>query len=168
MICTQLDKHIKVCQKLKICCGLCKQYVDKQHACEYTPVECLYCRLDFPLIRIRQHHEICLSRRLTCDKCDSKYTLEDGHSDCPYAVVACEYCNITVENRNLREHLNSCTSKIVECRYKWCGCGYKSTVDNVNKHYNEYTSKHLELSDMYNEKQNKLVNELINQIESKK
>ena len=130
---THLDANTGDCQYLNIeCPEKCGHKVQKHHLATHIANECP-------------------KRDFTCMYCDFKSTYEvvsEKHwPECQNYPVPCpNRCQIgSVERNTLEDHLNMCRLGIVECDFSYAGCNEKLQRQDMEKHVEENTQKHLAL-----------------------
>ena len=121
--------------------------------CEYVDVECPN-RCDQP---IQKHNRAihltnsCPKREFTCQHCNFKATYEvvSNHHwpQCSFYPVPCpNACGIqAIERGDLDAHLLQCPLEEVECDFVHAGCNTKLQRQDMEKHMEESTQKHLAL-----------------------
>ena len=121
--------------------------------CQYVDVECPEkCGQQV------QKHQLatriankCPKRDFTCMHCGFKATYEvvsEKHwPECQNYPVPCpNRCQIGAVERNiLEDHLNTCNLQVVECNFSYAGCNEKLRRQDMEKHIEENTQKHLVL-----------------------
>ena len=133
----ELDTHMDVnsgdCQYVEIeCPEKCGQQVQKHQLASHIANECP-------------------KREFTCMHCGFKATYEvvsEKHwPECQNYPVPCpNRCQIgAVERNTLEDHLNMCSLQVVDCDFSYAGCNEKLQRQDMEKHVEENTQKHLAL-----------------------
>ena len=133
----QLDTHLDVnsgdCQFVDVeCPEKCGQQVQKHQLATHIANECP-------------------KRNFTCMHCGFKATYEvvsEQHwPECQNYPVPCpNRCQIgAVERNTLEDHLKMCSFQVVDCDFSYAGCNEKLLREDMEKHIEENTQKHLAL-----------------------
>ena len=133
----QLDTHLDVnsgdCQHVDIeCPEKCGQQVQKHQLATHIANDCP-------------------KRDFTCMHCGFKATYEvvsEQHwPECQNYPVPCpNRCQIgAVERNTLEDHLKMCSLQVVDCDFSYAGCNEKLQRQDMEKHVEENTQKHLAL-----------------------
>ena len=121
--------------------------------CEYVDVKCTN-ECDQPVEkRNLQTHlsNSCPKREFTCQYCNFKATYEivsnDHWPQCSFYPVPCpNACGIqAIERGDVEAHLLQCPLEEVECDFIHTGCGTKLPRQDMEKHVEESTQKHMAL-----------------------
>jgi len=121
--------------------------------CQYVDVECPEkCGQQVQKYQLATHiADNCPKRDFTCMHCDFKATYEvvsEKHwPECQNYPVPCpNRCQIgAVERNTLEDHLNMCSLQFIECDFSYAGCNEKLQRQDMEKHVEENTQKHLAL-----------------------
>jgi len=121
--------------------------------CQYVDVECPEkCGQQVQKHQLATHiANECPKRDFTCMHCDFKATYEvvsEKHwPECQNYPVPCpNRCQIgAVERNTLEDHLNMCSLQVIECDFSYAGCNEKLQRQDMEKHVEENTQKHLAL-----------------------
>ena len=135
----QLDTHLDV----------------KSGDCQYVDVECREkCGQQVQKHQLATHiANDCPKRDFTCMHCGFKATYEvvsEQHwPECQNYPVPCpNRCQIgAVERNTLEDHLKMCSLQVVDCDFSYAGCNKKLPRQDMEKHVEENTQKHLALMD---------------------
>ena len=133
----QLDAHLDVetgvCEYVDIeCPEKCGQQIQKRQRATHVANECP-------------------ERDFVCMYCGFKATYDiitNKHwPECQNYPVPCpNECNIGAVKRSiLDDHLNTCPLQVVECDFSYTGCNKKLQRQDMEKHVEESTQKHLTL-----------------------
>jgi len=126
---------------------------DNTGDCQYVEVECPEkCGQQVQKHQLTTHiADKCPKRDLTCMHCGFKATYEvvsEKHwPECQNYPVPCpNRCQIGAVERNiLEDHLNMCSLQVIECDFSYAGCSEKLQRQDMEKHIEENTQKHLAL-----------------------
>ena len=152
---------------LRVCC------TNKDHGCQWTGKvehldthldvnsgDCQYVDIECPekCGQQVQKHQLashiandCPKRDFTCMHCGFKATYEvvsEQHwPECQNYPVPCpNRCQIgAVERNTLEDHLKMCSLQVVDCDFSYAGCNEKLLREDMEKHIEENTQKHLAL-----------------------
>ena len=121
--------------------------------CQYVEIECPEkCGQQVQKHQLTTHiADKCPKREFACIYCDFKATYEvvnEQHwPECQNYPVPCpNRCQIgAVERNTLEDHLNMCNLQVVECDFSYAGCNEKLQRQDMEKHVEENTQKHLAL-----------------------
>ena len=121
--------------------------------CQYVDIECPEkCGQQVQKHQLATHIVgKCPKRDFTCMHCDFKATYEvvsEKHwPECQNYPVPCpNRCQIgAVERNTLEDHLNMCSLQVIECDFSYAGCTEKLRRQDMEKHIEESTQKHLVL-----------------------
>ena len=121
--------------------------------CQYVDVECPEkCGQQVQKHQLATHiADKCPKRDFTCMHCGFKATYEvvsEKHwPECQNYPVPCpNRCQIgAVERNTLEDHLNMCSLQVIECDFSYAGCNEKLQRQDMEKHVEENTQKHLAL-----------------------
>ena len=122
--------------------------------CKYVDVECSneFCTEHCQRSDLASHLSYyCPKRAFTCQHCNFKATYEvvsnDHWPQCSFYPVPCpNACGIqAIERGDLEAHLQQCPLEEVECTFLHAGCNTKLQRQDMEKHMEENTQKHLAL-----------------------
>ena len=121
--------------------------------CQYVDVECREkCGQQVQKHQLATHiANECPKRDFTCVHCGFKATYEvvsEQHwPECQNYPVPCpNRCQIgAVERNTLEDHLKMCSLQLVDCDFSYAGCNEKLQRQDMEKHVEENTQKHLAL-----------------------
>ena len=121
--------------------------------CEYVDVECPNkCEQPVEKRNLNTHlANCCPKREFTCQHCNFKATYEivsnDHWPQCSFYPVPCpNACGIqAIERGDLEAHLSQCPLEEVECDFSHAGCNTKLPRQDMERHTEESTQKHLVL-----------------------
>ena len=121
--------------------------------CEYVDVECPNkCDQQVEKRNLPSHlTDYCPKREFTCQYCNFKATYEvvsnDHWPQCLFYPVPCDNaCGIqAIKRDDLEAHLLQCPLKEVECEFSHAGCNTRPSRQDLERHMEESTQKHLVL-----------------------
>ena len=121
--------------------------------CQYVDVECPEkCGQQVQKHQLVTHiTNDCPKRDFTCMHCGFKATYEvvrEQHwPECQNYPVPCpNRCQIgAVERNTLEDHLKMCSLQVVDCDFSYAGCNVELHRQDMEKHIEENTQKHLAL-----------------------
>ncbi len=118
--------------------------------CDYTKVQCLYCRIKLPRNEIGKHQEnVCQHRQVNCQYCihyDTYQRMVAIHlPKCPQQPVKCPHgCGLSPQRKNLATHkAEECPKAMVKCEIQ--GCEEKRQRKDMPAHMEEYLVHHVQL-----------------------
>ena len=121
--------------------------------CEYVDVECPNeCDQAVEKRNLPSHlTNSCPKREFTCQHCNFKATYEvvsnDHWPQCSFYPAPCpNACGIqAIERGDLDAHLLQCSLEVIECDFSHAGCNTKLPRQDMERHVEESTQKHLVL-----------------------
>ena len=121
--------------------------------CEYVDVKCTNeCNQPVAKRNLPAHlTNLCPKREFTCQYCNFKATYEIVSKDhwprCSFYPVPCpNACGIqAIERGDVEAHLLQCPLEEVECDFSHAGCDTKLPRQELEKHMEESTQKHMAL-----------------------
>ena len=120
--------------------------------CEYVDVECPNKCERVEKRNLTTHlTDYCPKREFTCQYCNFKATYEivsnDHWPQCSFYPVPCpNACGIqAIERGDLEAHLLQCPLEVVECDFSHAGCNTKLPRQDLERHMEESTQKHMVL-----------------------
>ena len=121
--------------------------------CEYVDVECPNkCDQAVEKHNLNTHlTNSCPKREFTCQHCNFKATYEvvfnDHWPQCSFYPVPCpNACGIqAIERGDVEAHLLQCSLEVIECDFSHAGCNTKLPRQDMERHVEESTQKHLVL-----------------------
>ena len=120
--------------------------------CMHITVQCPSdCGQEIERGTVKDHlaHE-CPLRDYTCPHCNFKASYkvvsEDHWPECPYYPVQCpNKCGAHCERDTLKDHINVCSKEGLVCSFSYAGCREKFLREDMEKHMEKATKKHLSL-----------------------
>ena len=121
--------------------------------CEYVDIECPN-KCDLPVQKRNLPTHLansCPKREFVCQYCNFKATYEvvsnDHWPQCSFYPMPCpNACGIQAfERGDLEAHLLQCPLEVVECDFSHAGCNTKLPRQDLERHMEESTQKHLVL-----------------------
>ena len=148
--CTEKDRGCEWTGKLE---GLEAHLDEDTGDCEYVDVECPNdCDEVVEKCNLSSHlTDSCPQREFTCQYCNFKATYEivseDHWPECSFYPVPCpNACGIqAIERGDLEAHLLQCPLEEVECDFVHAGCNVELLRQDLEKHMEENTQKHMAL-----------------------
>eukprot|EP01127_Copromyxa_protea_P011668 TRINITY_DN2956_c0_g1_i1.p1 TRINITY_DN2956_c0_g1~~TRINITY_DN2956_c0_g1_i1.p1 ORF type:complete len:411 (+),score=39.48 TRINITY_DN2956_c0_g1_i1:60-1235(+) len=113
-----VELHEKQCEFAWASCTFSKEckirkrdLAEHKSSCEYRPVECEFCHLDFQSNALSDHKSKCKAAPTSCDSCGEKLRRADltyhQQKQCPEQPLVCPYnCNQRILRKDLKDHLN--------------------------------------------------------------
>ena len=116
--------------------------------CDYHLVNCPHygCSIKVTRIDMDRHKQSCSFQLMKCEHCQLNFklaSLKDHHNECPFRKVTCS-CGAICLAKNLSSHSgNDCPNSLVQC--KIAGCEEKVMRKEYSTHLSSAASKHMQL-----------------------
>ena len=128
--------------------------------CQFVPVECSHCQVEFERQFIQEHEtKLCPKRPFRCKICeDYESTSEDVANNhkpvCPSRLVPCSNkCGSTTKFMDLSKHLTEeCPLEVINCSFSFAGCETKLPRKDLQTHLSDNLAAHTSLQAVSHQK----------------
>ena len=120
-------------------------------SCQYIDVDCPKCSQKVQRCKLSTHlSDLCPNRDYICSYCNFKGSYErvykEHWDECPYYPLQCpNRCGVSCEREMLKDHLMICSLSERFCEFKPLGCSDSFHFEDLERHMENNTHKHLGL-----------------------